>query len=270
MTALVLKLRQAPAQRLDLSPLTPDRLAGMSESDIAAIPLQTTRQRVCLGDLFSLRMGDAAQVIFDGGSERFDSVGEGMARGDIRVEGDVGIRAGRAMTGGTVTVSGNAGPWAASGMKGGVLEIAGDAGERLGGPLAGETAGMRGGIIVVRGNAGERAGDRLRRGTIVVEGDAGGYAGSRMIAGTLIVGGSAGPLPGYLMARGTVVLAGGSDVISPTFADCGVHDFVANRLMAAYIHPYSPEISTMLRQPWRRLIGDMATLGKGEIFRPVE
>lgn len=268
MTALVFTLRGAPAQRLDLAPLTPNRLAGMSESDIAQIELQTTRERVCAGDVFKIAMGDAAKIRFDGGSERFDRIGCTMSNGEIHVEGDVGIQAGRLMRGGRLTIKGNAGPWAASGMKGGTLEIAGNAGDRLGGPLAGEMAGMRGGVVVVRGNAGARAGDRLRRGMIIVEGEAGAQVGSRMIAGTLIVRGRAGALPGYLMARGTLVLMNGCEALSPTFADCGVHDFVANALMADFIKPHSPDVAALLRRPWRRLIGDMATVGKGEIFCP--
>ena len=43
---LVLTLRARPEQRLDLSPLVPDRLAGMTEAEIATIELQTTRTRV--------------------------------------------------------------------------------------------------------------------------------------------------------------------------------------------------------------------------------
>ncbi|HEY5126394.1 MAG TPA: formylmethanofuran dehydrogenase subunit C [Bradyrhizobium sp.] len=268
MTPLVLSLRATPAQRLDLSPLVPNRLAGMKEGDIAAIELQTTRERVCVGDVFRLQMGDPAQIQFESGSERFDRIGCGMSSGEIRVEGDVGIQAGRLMTGGRLEIAGNAGPWAASGMKDGSIVIAGAAGDRLGGPLSGEMAGMRGGVVVVRGDAGTRAGDRLRRGTIIVEGKAGAHAGSRMIAGTLIVRGRAGPLPGYLMARGTLVLAGGCEALSPTFTECGVHEFVANALMAAFVKPHSPDLAALLRRPWRRLLGDMAVIGKGEILCP--
>ena len=268
MSALVFTLREAPAQRLDLAPLVPQQLAGLSEGDIARIELQTTRERVCAADVFKIAMGDPERIVFEGGSERLDRIGCGMDSGDIRVNGDAGLQAGRLMRGGTLAIDGNAGPWAASGMKGGVLKIAGNAGDRLGGPLAGETAGMRGGIVVVGGNAGARAADKLRRGMIVVEGDAGAQAASRMIAGTLIVRGRAGPLPGYLIARGTLVLAGGSETLSPTFADCGVHKFETNALMAAYIKPYSPALADILHRPWRRLAGDMAVTGKGEIFYP--
>jgi len=265
---LVLTLRQTPEQRLDMSPLVPHRLAGKTAAEIARIELQTTRLRVTLGDVFRLRMGDARQIRIENACDRLDRIGQDMTEGEIVVRGNVGIQAGRMMRGGRLTIAGDAGPWAASAMAGGTLEITGNAGDRLGGPLAGETAGMRGGVVIVRGHAGERAGDRLRRGMILVEGAAGRYAGSRMIAGTLVARGKVGPLPGYLMRRGTIVLGDGAEALSPTFVDCGVHDLVALRIMASFVAAYSPRLASVLRQSRRRLAGDMAVTGKGEIFTP--
>ena len=266
MTALVLTLRARPEQRLDLSPLVPHLIAGKTENEIATIALQTTRMRVTVGDAFRLRMGEARDIRIEGACDRLDQVGAGLTGGVIDVTGDVGVRAGRLMSGGRLTIRGNAGHWAASGMKGGEIEIAGSAGDRLGGPLAGEVSGMRGGIVVVRGSVGARAADRLRRGTIVVEGGAGDHPGSRMIAGTLIVARRAGALPGYLMKRGTIILGAGADAMSPTFADCGVHKLVAMRLMADFLKPYSARTAGLLHGPLQRFAGDMAVLGKGEIF----
>ena len=122
MSAFVFTLRDQPAQRLDLAPLAPLRLKGLSKAEIAAIALNTTRERVTVGDVFSLRSGDAAQIQFEGGSERFDRVGVEMTDGDITVNGPVGTQAGRRMTGGRLTIAGDAGPWTGSGMRGGVLE----------------------------------------------------------------------------------------------------------------------------------------------------
>lgn len=266
MKPLVLTAREYPEQRLDLSVLVPQRLAGKTVAEIAAIELQTTRQRVTVGDLFGVRMGDANALRIENASDRFDGVGEGMSAGEIHVDGDVGQKAGRRMSGGRLVIGGDAGPWAGSGMTGGYLEVGGDVGDSLGGSFVGETAGMRGGVIVVRGNAGERAGDHMRRGTILIEGGAGPYAGSRMIAGTLLVRGRAGPRPGYLMQRGTIVLGQVCESVSPTFVDCGVHDLVATRLMAAYFKEYSTKSAAILGRPLRRLAGDMAVLGKGEIL----
>lgn len=265
MKPLVLTLRQPPDQRLDLSPLVPHRLIGRSVAEIAAIELQTGRERISVGDAFRLRMGDVEQIRIDGGSDRLDGIGEGMTAGEIIVEGDAGARAGRLMAGGRLSIAGDAGPFAASGMKGGEVIISGSAGDRLGGPLAGETAGMRGGVVIVHGDAGERAGDRLRRGTIVIEGKAGRAAGSRMIAGTLIVR-RAGPCPGMLMGRGTIVLGEPAVDLSPGFVDCGEHQLVALRLMAAFVRSHSRRAAALLERPLRRLAGDMAVLGRGEIL----
>ena len=146
------------------------------------------------------------------------------------------------------------------------MEIGGDAGDFLGGPLAGETEGMAGGVDPRRAAAGARAGDRMRRGFILIEGEAGDYAGSRMIAGTLAIGGRAGALPGYLMSRGTILLAGGAAEMAPTFLDCGAFELVAARLIAAHVETISARLGAAFRGPLRRYAGDLAALGKGEIF----
>jgi formylmethanofuran dehydrogenase subunit C len=268
MTPLVLALRTSPQERLDLSPLVPHRLAGKTAAEISRLELSSARHPVTVADVFRLRAGDAGHIRIEGATDRLDRIGQDMAGGEIVVEGDAGNQAGRAMRGGRLTVEGNAGHWTASGMRGGHIEVAGSAGDRLGGPLAGETAGMRGGVVVVRGDVGERAGDRLRRGTIIVQGRAGDHAGSRMIAGTLVLRRGAGRLPGYLMRRGTIVLGESCDELSPTFVDCGLHDLVALRLMAAFVREHSAAAAAALRPPLRRLAGDMAVLGKGEIFAP--
>jgi formylmethanofuran dehydrogenase subunit C len=265
---MTFSLRAAPAQRLDLSPLTPHNLAGKTVAEVDAIELGTTRTRVTAGDVFRIRKGDPAAIVMEGGSPRFDRVGMGLTAGSIRVEGEVGVEAGRLMSGGQLTVRGDAGPFAGSGMKGGTLTIQGDAGERLAGPLSGETVGMSGGILHVHGDADERAGDRLRRGVILIEGRAGAYAGSRMIAGTLAIGGEAGDLPGYLMGRGTILLGQGATLFSPTFGDCGEYDLVAARLIADYVAQASAKLARLFRRPLRRLAGDLAALGKGEILLP--
>ena len=270
MTALTLALRAAPTQRLDLSPLTPAGLAGKSASDISAIELQTTRERVTVGDSFRVRPGDAATIVFEGGSERFDCVGAALAAGEIMVDGEVGTQAGRLMSGGRVTIRGDAGPFAGSRMIGGVLEISGAAGDRLAGPLAGETVGMTGGLLHVLGDAGARAADRLRRGVVLIEGRAGAHAGSRMIAGTLAIGGEAGELPGYLMDRGTILLGSGARLLSPSFGDCGEHDLVAAWLIADFVAGASAKLARLFRRRLRRFAGDLAALGKGEILLALE
>jgi len=262
----VLRLRQRPDQRLDLSALVPLRIAGKAAVEIERIEVQTTKEHVTVGDAFRLRMGALDHIRIEDACDRLDRIAQDMGEGEIVVEGDVGLGAGRGMRGGKLAIAGSAGAWAASGMRGGTIEISGAAAERLGGPLPGETAGMRGGIVVIRGNAGERAGDRMRRGMIIVEGNAGAYAGSRMIAGTLVLCRGCGAMPGYLMRRGTILLGGNCEELSPTFVDCGIHELVGMRLVAAFLGPYSKRAASLASGRLRRFAGDMATLGKGELL----
>ena len=264
---LTFAARAAPAQRLDLSALVQHRLAGLSQREIAKLDLATTREPALAGDVFAITGRGSDKVRFAGTTSRCDYIGAEMIGGEIAVEGDAGIEAGRGMRGGRLVIRGSTGPLTGSGMADGRIEIGGDAGERLGGPRAGEMAGMAGGLIVLRGNAGARAGDRLRRGVIIVEGDTGGYAGSRMIAGTLIVAGRAGALPGYLQKRGTLLL-GAAARLSPGFVDCGVHDLTFMRLLARWLAPHSAKAAALAARPIRRWQGDMAAAGQGELFLP--
>jgi formylmethanofuran dehydrogenase subunit C len=267
MSGLRFELRDPPDMRLDLSPLVPDRLAGMDRAAIERIELGTSRMSRRVGDVFGVHTADCECIAIEGGSARFDWVGAGMRSGELVLDGEAGLYAGRQMAGGHLRISGRVGGWAASGLRDGHLEIGGDAGPFLGGPLAGERAGMAGGIVVVRGNAAERAGDCLRRGLIVIEGRAGPHPGSRMLAGTLIICGAAGASPGYLMRRGTLVL-GAAKALLPTFVPAGEASGAFRRLLAGALTALSPRAARLVGRAQDRFMGDMASLGKGEILVP--
>lgn len=262
-------LRQEPPQRVDLSALTPDRLAGKSLADIEKIEIGTTRASTKVGDVFQLAEGDLKNVRYEGGSARFDLVGAKLLpEFSIHVEGDVGLQLGRLAKGGKITVSGNAGAYAASGNEGAHIEIKGDVGEMLAAPLAGELAGMSGGRVVVRGKAGARAGDRLRRGILIIEGDAGDDLGSRLIAGTIVALGATSGRVGYLNKRGSLVLAKRPE-IGPTYIDCGGHVLTFARLFARALRADSESAADILSAKLQRYGGDTAVYGKGEILTPV-
>lgn len=270
MTAMIFKLRGEPDQRLDLSALTPKRLAGLDEAAINAIAIGAGKTPVTVGDAFRVTMGDHADIRISGGSARLDGIGAGLEKGRITVEGEAGAYAGRAMAGGELRIEGNCGPFAGTAMTGGALRIGGNAGDYLGAAETGEMLGMGGGTIVVTGRAGERAGDRMRRGLIAIGGAAGDFAASRMIAGTVVILGDCGKLPGYLMRRGTVLLAGKAAAWSPTFIESGTASFTILRLLTRELKPLLPATAPLaaFEGPVRRLAGDMATLGKGEILQP--
>ncbi len=263
MTALRFVLRFPPPMRLDLSPLIPERLARMEASAIDRIELGSARASVRVGDVFRLQTGEASRVTIEGGSERFDFLGAEMSSGEVLLDGEAGYAAGRRMAGGRLEIRGDAGGWAGSGLRGGTVEIWGDAGAMLGAPFAGERAGMAGGTLIVRGGAGERAGDRMRRGLIIIEGAAGVCVGSRMLAGTLVVCGAAGAMPGYLMRRGTLLL--GLAAPLPTFVPTGNVAASFRGLLAGALARFSWPAAQLAATAAERYLGDVATLGKGEM-----
>jgi formylmethanofuran dehydrogenase subunit C len=58
MKALTLKLKTDLAQRVDCSPLTPDKLAGKDVADIAAIELVSGRLTLPVEELFDISGDD--------------------------------------------------------------------------------------------------------------------------------------------------------------------------------------------------------------------
>jgi formylmethanofuran dehydrogenase subunit C len=267
-SALVLTLRAPPAQRIDLSALTPERL-GAGAADLARLELVSGNRRLALGEVFDVTPGEASDVVIRGGTSRLDFIGRGLREGTLTVEGDAGAYLGQGMQGGRLRVVGSVGPWAAAAMGGGVIEIEGDAGDFLGAALPGEMRGMSGGLVAVTGSAGGRAGDRMRRGTILVGGAVGEHAGSRMIAGTLVgLGSEAAVRPGYLMKRGTLLLRGMPQRLLPSFADCGAHDLGFLRLLSCSLDGFGgwrrrlDELGIRVR----RLAGDAAVGGTGELL----
>jgi formylmethanofuran dehydrogenase subunit C len=267
-SALVFALKQAPRQRVDLSPLTPDGLRDVGVRDIPRIELASGNRRIPVGDLFDLTGGDASEMVIRNATTKLDFIGHAMSFGAMTVEGDAGAYVGLGMRGGRLHVTGNAGPWAASGLSDGTIEIDGDAGDFVGGALPGDMRGMSGGLVTIRGKAGERVGDRLRRGVVIIEGDAGPYLGSRMIAGTVVALGNVGAYPGMAMKRGTLLLRELPTLMAPTFSDSGTHDIGFLRLLSRYVAGLAgtPARFDNLGIRVRRLIGDAAVGGKGELL----
>jgi formylmethanofuran dehydrogenase subunit C len=267
-SALTFTMRDAPRQRVDLSPLTPSALSERAREDIGNIPLWCGNRQLAAHELFDIAGDDANLVTFAGELDRCDRIGTGMTAGRIVVAGNCGAYLGAKMAGGEIEARGDCGIFAASQMKAGMIRIAGDAGDFLAAAPAGERRGMMGGTVIVAGDAGDRAGDFMRRGTLLIEGDVGDYCASRMLAGTIAIAGNVGSRAGYAMRRGTLLLFRQPKELLPTFADCGAHPL---------------GFLTLLRQSWRilggafadlgergvsvrRFMGDAANGGKGEIL----
>jgi formylmethanofuran dehydrogenase subunit C len=260
-SALTFRLRERPPERLDLSPLVPQRLSGLSPSQIAQIPIGTTRRPLVVGEVFELSGHDSDDIRFVGGSDRLDGVATNLSRGRILVEGDVGQRLAFGMRGGDVRIAGSAGPFAASGALGGTITIDGSAGDCAGGAVYGAMYGLSGATLVIKGTAGARLGDRMRRGLIVAA-EAGDEAACRMIAGTIVTR-RVGDHPGFGMRRGTL-LVGGHGRLLPSFVPTGRHRFVMLRLLRRELARLGQ--GDFVPDAVDRHAGDVATLGKGEIL----
>lgn len=255
----------APQQRIDLSPLTPDTLAGKSAAEIAAIELQSGRFKLRTDAVFDIAGSNASDIVIRNSTSRLDNIGSGMKSGRITVHGNVGSYLGFQMRKGELIVHGDATDFVASGMAGGLLQIHGSVGDFLAAAIAGDRKGMKGGTVLITGNAGERAGDQMRRGIILIEGNVGSYCASRMLAGTIGVLGSMGQYAGYGMRRGTLLVKE-TPSLHATIQDCGTHSLPYLALMFKSFAALPSKFAGLKQTRVQRYAGDIANDGKGEIL----
>jgi formylmethanofuran dehydrogenase subunit C len=97
-----------------------------------------------------------------------------------------------------------------------------------------------------------------------VNGNAADYAGARAIAGTIMIARKVGRWAGYGLRRASLILAKEPEELLPTFGDSGVLDFNYLRLLDTQLK--AAGIRTKFGFRARRLMGDMAVLGKGEML----
>lgn len=256
---LTWKSRTGPAP-VDGSILRPDTLGPLEAAALRAATLPLGRKRVALGELFNIT-GQPGPTLTIAGAPPLDRLGEGMASGELVIQGDAGDDLGAS-------------------MRGGLIRVRGRAGHRVGGPASTSRQGMAGGEILIDGDAGDYVGLRQRRGLIAVRGRVGSSPGYRMLAGTVVLG--RGPLdaPGLEMRRGTILCldpaAGEAASASPGehFADVG-----------AFASSVSPVIRLLIRRlvalgwpvdpaamegRYRLFRGDTLELGRGELWQWVK
>ena len=102
MSGLVLKLRHAPAVRLDLKGLLPSKLAGHSLGTIEHLPLITEDGHGKLADYFAVSGSPGEHIVIEGSTDRLDFIGNDMDGGKILVAGDAGAYAGAGMRNGRI------------------------------------------------------------------------------------------------------------------------------------------------------------------------
>jgi len=108
--------------------LTADRVAGLSEREIAALPVWSGAREAHVGDFFHVHGERSDRLLISGSLTNVHGVGARMAGGELLVEGDGGCGVGQGMTGGLVVVGGDVGVDAARAMLAGTLVVFGRTG----------------------------------------------------------------------------------------------------------------------------------------------
>jgi formylmethanofuran dehydrogenase subunit C len=243
--SLKLTLHTAPEAPLEAEALSPDRLAGLSESEVAALPVLHGNETLPVGDFFTVSGRANGELRLEGDLSRVKLVGIGMSGGRIVIDGNVGMHVGSAMSGGEIVVEGDAGDWAGEEMSGGRIVIKGNAGHMVGCAIRGSPIGILGGEIIVHGNAGNEVGNAMRNGLIAVGGDTGWRTGAGMKRGSIVSMQEAQLLPTFSYAC----------TYHPTFL----------RLYLVYLRELGLAIEDAhITGKYQRWSGDVVALNRGE------
>ncbi len=154
----IFQSREKTADRVDVSPLAPSRLASISIDEVLELKLaifgSSTMAKV--RDLFEFQWNsgqasaeESHQVVFRGDGAYLDRIGAEMDGGVILVEGSAGDQVGYGMRAGTIIVGGDCGDELCCAMRDGQVLVRGSAGDRVAGPAPGAKSGMRGGDCIV-------------------------------------------------------------------------------------------------------------------------
>ena len=264
--ALALTLHTAPEVPLEAEAITPERLEGLTEPEVAKQPVLHGNRQAELGEFFKVSGTPDGEVQVAGDLGRVKLIGAGMSRGRLVIEGNAGLHLGSAMTGGEILVEGSASDWVGPEMRGGRIVVKGDAGHAVGSAYRGSQVGMRGGEIIVHGKAGNEVGNTMRNGLIAIGGSCGDFAGVNMLAGTILVFGELGIRAGAGMKRGSIVAMSETEVL-PTFS-------YACRYRPPFIPPYLLHLRNLglpitdqhISGEYKRWSGDAVELNRGELL----
>lgn len=274
---ITLRLKEEPSIPVEAESITPENLSGKSLDEIYNLPLWVGNRQQRLADYFAVEMtergGEAlqaevnpAKLVLFGDFSRFKRLGQGMAAGEMEIQGSVGFHTGASMRGGSLRIKGNAGDWLGAHMEGGQITVEGSAGHFLGSSYRGLTQGMTGGSILIQGNVGQMAGSRMRRGLIAVGGNCGDALGFKMLAGTIVLVGASGIRAGANMIRGSIILLQPTELLPSFYYNCCYQP-----VFWGLLHQELQRKGLLLPESYRnvflkRFSGDANAGGKGEIL----
>ena len=224
MQILTLNLAKDPGVPVEVEEVIPDKLAGLSLSELSKIAVWVGNRQMKLTEVFEVQgevtsKPEELKIVFTGFTSRLRRIGEKMSAGEIEVQGDVGPYAGRKMRGGKLIIKGSTGASLGAKMINGTIEVYGSAGDRVGGSYRGEVPakGMKGGTIIIHGNAGAEVGLGMRGGTIIINGSCDVMPGLEMKGGTILIKGDCAGKAGARMTGGRVIVLGRIESILPSF-----------------------------------------------------
>src|SRR5215470_6330794 len=125
---ITVSLRAPLTDPLQVEGLTADRVAGLSECEIAALPASLGARQARLGDFFDVKGERSDRLRVVGALKHVRGVAAGMAGGELVIDGDGGQGVAQGMTGGLVVVCGDVGGDAARAMIAGTLVVFGRTG----------------------------------------------------------------------------------------------------------------------------------------------
>jgi formylmethanofuran dehydrogenase subunit C len=236
--------------------MTPDVLLNKTREEIEALKVWAGNKQKLLGELFKVEESNTDDIVLVlcGDMSKVHRIGAFMKKGEVNINGNVGMHLGEEMKGGRIVVHGDTGAWVGSMMKGGEIEIHGDAGDYLGAPYRGSREGMRSGKITVYGSAGSEAGAHMRNGLIKVYGNVGQFAGFRMRDGAIYVENDAEARAGACMTGGKIVVGCSFPSVLPTFTIDGIKAKV------------KIEEQETANGPFYVFLGDLAENGNGKLY----
>ncbi|GFP20170.1 formylmethanofuran dehydrogenase subunit C [Candidatus Hakubella thermalkaliphila] len=266
MDKVILRLKERSNIPVEAEAICPDLFLTKSQQEIEELALYYGNKGRRLGDFFQVQGERSDNIVIEGEIPNFKKIGQGMSRGNIHIQGDVGMHLGALMKGGRILVEGNVSDWLGAEMEGGSIRVKGNAGHLVGAAYRGSSRGMRGGEIIVEGDGGSEVGELMRRGLIVIGGRAGDFVGAFLIAGTIVVLGPVGLRPGAGMKRGTIVAFQEPDLLPTFHYNC----LCQLSFLRIYLHHLREEDLNIPQEYlggfYKRYNGDTLELGKGEIL----
>lgn len=271
---IIFKLKNTHLIPVEAENINPEMLKGKDPDQIRELLVFSGNREEKLGEYFDVEITELSgvpdsglpRVIMHGDLTGFKRLGQGMAAGEMEINGSAGFHTGAGMKGGSLVIKGNAGDWLGAHMEGGLITVEGNAGHFVGAAYRGMTKAMTGGTILIKGNAGQMLGSRMRRGLIAVGGNCGDNLGFRMLAGTILVVGTTGIRIGANMIRGTIILLRQAELFPTFYENCTYSpSFWRVLLKELQQKGFSP------KESWndvlfKRFSGDAFTGLKGEVL----